>query len=156
MPKLPDNKNPLLKNNLYKDLKIDPFAGTDDIKASLKNFSVKSLPPDEQKKKLESLKEKLNILRNNSSSVRLNALVLDKVDFKTVENRLKHLPSIESEQVQLPKTDLSQVYIEGQCIEIAEEDFQPVNKIEDLEINLSSINLFLYKNNIERHIIFDL
>jgi len=156
MPKLPDDKNPLLKNDIYKKLKIDPFASEEDIKGSLKNFSVKSLPPEEQKEQLDSLKEKLKILRNSSSRVRLNALVLDKVDFKTVENRLKHLPSIESEQVQLPKADLSQVYIEGQCLEIAEEDFQPVNRVEDFEMNLSSINYFLYKNNIERHIIFDL
>ncbi len=156
MPILPDEKNPLIKNDIYEILKIDPNATESDIKSSLKNYSVKSLPKEQQKKALDKLKESLQALKSSNNRVRINALKIDKVDSKTVEKRLNHLPNLKTANLQLPKPDLSYVYIEGQSLEIAETDFQPAKKVKDLELDLNSINYLLYKNNIEQHIIFEI
>ena len=158
---LPDDINPLLKQNAYDALNqeygidVGPYDREEEISKALKKISLNKLSAADRTEKLESIKKLLKTLKNPSSRVRLNTFILDKVDSKTVEERFRHLPNLKTENTALPKPDLSQVIIEGESLDFADADFAEIEAIPELDMNFEEVKDILYKSQVEKHIIFE-
>ncbi len=155
MAVLPDRYHPFRKKNIYEKLDIGPYAGDEEIKDALRNLSLETLPAEERKKQTELLKKELKALKQNHARVQLNTLYLEKVDIRVVGERLKHLPNLETEKIELPKPSLSQVFIEGNDIETSEQDFQSQEADPTMEFNFDDVKEVLTREIAENEIFFD-
>ena len=155
MPNLPDKLNPLSKAAIYDELKIDSTTSTEDLKKVLENFSVESLKTKRSDAEIDEIRKSIALLKHNFTRVTLNALILEKVELKTVAEHLKQLPNLKKGNIRLPKPDLSQVHIEGQSIEISERDLKPVDKDSSFELNFSEVKDHLKPKGIDKHHYFD-
>ena len=138
MSKLPKKYNPFLKSEIYKTLKINPSTPTAELKKAIEKFSPKSLKIEEEAD-IDVIKKSLTLLKQPFTRVTLNALILEKEQLKTIKDHLKELPKFKKDGVHLPKPGLSQIHIEGQSIEIAEKDFNPISKESSLELNFTEV-----------------
>ena len=154
MPRLPKKFNPLYKGEVYKELQIDPSTNPKELKKTLDNFSVDSLK-SKKEEEIEELKKTISLLKHNFTRITVHALILEKVELKTIAERLKELPNLKKGQVRLPKPDLTQVHIEGQSVEISEKDFKSIDKDSTFELNFDEVKDYLKPREIDKHHYFE-
>ena len=135
MPVLPEKYNPFTKINILSKLKLGPKSSPAIVEKLHKKLSTKTTKKEEEKEALESIKNVLNQLKRDFSRVAINALVMDKVDAVAVKSYLSQLPTVKDEEIKLPPIDISQVYIDGQDVDISSRDFRHVDKDPQLELD---------------------
>ena len=155
MPKLPKELNPLYKPSIYQELHVEASSSTEELKMALENFSVDSLKSKKNDEEIEQIKKSIALLKQNFTRVTVNSLILEKVELKKVNEYLKQLPNFKKGQVRLPKPDLSQVHIEGQSVEISQQDFQSVDKDPSLELDFNELKDHLKPQEIDKHYYFE-
>ena len=142
--------------SIYDELGLEPTASDEEISAQLETAmaAISSLPEDERVAKAARLQEHIKTLRNRRQRVQINALILDRIDVRTIQNRLKNLPDLQSENVTLPPPSLAQVLVEGTSNELADLDFLESERDPELQIDVAEI-AELQRHRTPRHIVFD-
>lgn len=142
---------------LYEEFNLDPFASeTELMEQAEKVFASFSTLSDEEKgQKFQAFQDAVKVLRDRAQRVQINALLLNRLDVKTVISRLRNIPGEDLKQVAIPDPDLSQVITEGNCPETIEEYFQPVESIPSLEFDLAEVQKSLSSRVAERHFLFE-
>ena len=103
---------------------------------------------------LNHLAEHIKTLKTRRQRVQVNALILDRIDVRTIQSRLKNLPNLQSENVTLPPPSLAQVLTEGTSNELADLDFPESERDPELQIDVAEI-AELQRRRTPRHIVFD-
>jgi len=116
--------------------------------------AISSLPEDERVAKTAQLQEHIKALKTRRQRVQVNALILDRIDVRTIQSRLKSLPDLQAENVTLQPPSLAQVLVEGTSDEIVDLDFPESERDPDLQIDLAEI-AELQRRRTPRHIVFD-
>ena len=142
--------------SIYDELGLEPTASAEEISAQLETAmtAISSLPEDERVAKAARLQEHIEILKARHRRVQVNALILDRIDVRAIQNRLKNLPDPQSENVTLPPPSLAQVLVEGTSNELADLDFPESERDPELQVNVAEI-AELQRRRTPRHIVFD-
>jgi hypothetical protein len=154
----PKNSNPLSKNphSVYEELGIEPSASEAEISVQLEKAmaNIATLSDEERGPKTVELQELITFLKNRRKRVQVNALILDHIDARTIQNRLKNLPNLASENIQLPEPSLAQVLMEGVSNELVDLDFPETERDADLQIAAAEV-AELQRQRPPRHVTFD-
>jgi len=116
--------------------------------------AISSLPEDERVAKAAQLQEHIKPLKTRLQRVQANALILDRIDVRTIQSRLKSLPDLQSENITLPAPSLAQVLAEGTSNELGDLDFSETERDPELQIDVAEI-AELQRRRTPRHILFD-
>jgi hypothetical protein len=158
MPVLPDDRNPFARPTLYDELDIRPYADSDELNQRLQQVAVQleKLPESERKHRSEILQDASKTLRGTRLRVLVNAMLLDPINSRRLTELLRQLGELTPDQLQLPELDISQVVIEGESIEMAQQDFKPVSEEPSLMIALQGMAEMASKRTPEKHFHWDL
>ena len=152
------NSNPssLEPPSIYDELGLEPTASDEEISARFETVmaAISSLPEDERVAKAAQLQAHIKTLKTRRQRVQVNALILDRIDVRTIQSRLKNLPDLQSENVTLPPPSLAQVLAEGTSNELADLDFPEPEWDPELQIDVAEI-AELQRRRTPRHIVFD-
>ena len=142
--------------SIYDELGLEPTASDEEINTQfeLVMAAISSLPEDQRVAKVERLQEQIKPLKSCRHRVQVNALILDRIDVRTIQSRLNNLPDLQSENVMLPPPSLAQVLIEGTSNELTDLDFPESEEDPELQIAVTEI-AELQRHRKPRHIVFD-
>lgn len=155
---LPDERNPLARKSIYELLGIRPYADTQEVNARLEELiqELQALPEAQRAARMSVFQEAQKMLKNARLRVLVNALVSNHIDDKRVLELLAQIAEIEPEQRQLPPLSLDQVLIEGEDMELSQQDFKEVAADPTLAIDFSEISQLLLGRPCELHFFWDI
>ncbi len=159
MPVLPEKKHPFKKKfiSIYDELDIEPSATEEEVSERLGKLTseITSFSDEAKTARMNELQAMIDFFKDPKQRVQINALILDKVDVRSIMSQIKDLPSLANTKIGPPKTDLSRVLLEGRNRELSEEDFRSLEKNPDFEFDFDEANRIIDKMPIECQIVYE-
>ncbi|MCH2174624.1 MAG: hypothetical protein MK193_02725 [Lentisphaeria bacterium] len=157
---LNDQYNPLKKEDLYLDLKIDPYTPQEQLDEEFTRVleELKKSNEDEEGKeaKLATLKNTQELLESLRHRMVVNSVILDRYNLRILEDKLQTLIEERHEKFnKLPDISMDQLLITGADSEMKMKDFKNVPQMEEMMLGLDEVLDSLGEISEERSPYFD-
>lgn len=158
MAKLPEEVNPFNKKTVYEEFGLDPFASEAELMEQFERMPATfgDLSDEEKMQKLQAIQVGMKTLRNRASRAEVNALMLEKVDVKTIVQRLRNLSLTDISAVKLPEPGAELLFSDADCPEVAVGEEGDITPPADLELDLDELAKELGQHVNEHRFLFEL